>query len=130
MGKKIQLGRLPAPSTATTSEPVFEVNEIAATLRFQFDRDGVVYRSGIRFEHPRSYRFRAESHCTAWHIEGVYDTISEIQQSDWIEELTAATPAESGTPWEMHHFIIYFDSVGCFEVIGSSWSLLPEERVR
>jgi hypothetical protein len=27
----------------------------------------------------------------------------------------------------MHHFMIYLDSAGCFEVIAESWEVLPEE---
>lgn len=130
MGEKVPLGELPTPSTAITSEPVLEADGFAAILRFEFDRDGRIYRSGVRFERPRAYRFRAESHCTAWHIEGVFDTIAEFEESDWVAELTAATSAESRTLWEMHHFMIYIDSAGCFEVVASAWSLLPEERVR
>jgi hypothetical protein len=29
----------------------------------------------------------------------------------------------------MHHFIIYIDSAGCFEVAAESWYLIPEERI-
>ncbi len=130
MGTKVALGELQTPSTAITAEPVFKADGFAVTLRFEFDRNGVIYRSGVRFEHPRAYRSRAEIHCTAWHIEGAYDTIAEVQRSDWVAELTEATPAESRTLWEMHHFMIYIDSAGCFEVAASGWSLLPEERVR
>ena len=30
--------------------------------------------------------------------------------------------------WEIHHFMIYVDSAGCYEVAAASWSWLPEER--
>ncbi len=130
MAEKVPLGELPGPSTAMTSDPVFEADGGAATLQLEFDRDGMIYRSGVRFERPRAYRVRAEGHCSEWHIDGVYDTIAELKESDWVAELIADTPAESWALWEMRHFMIYIDSAGCFEVVGSAWSLLPEERVR
>jgi hypothetical protein len=29
--------------------------------------------------------------------------------------------------WEMHHYMIYLDSAGCFEVIAESWQSLTDE---
>lgn len=130
MGEKVTLGKLPTPSTAITSELVFESDGAAAILRFEFDREGIIYRGGVRFDNPRAYRFRAESHCTAWHIESAYDTIAEVAPSDWVTELKMAAPTDLRTLWDMHHFMIYIDSSGCFEVVGSGWSLIPEEQVR
>jgi hypothetical protein len=38
-------------------------------------------------------------------------------------------PAETGGLWEMHHYMLYLDSAGCFEAVAASWSLLPEKRI-
>ena len=62
-------------------------------------------------------------------MEGVYDTIAEVEQSDWISELFAAEPPETWGSWEMHHFMLYVDSAGCYEVAAASWSMAPEERI-
>jgi len=50
-------------------------------------------------------------------------------ESGWVSELEAAEHAETWGSWEMHHFMIYIDSEGCFEVVAQSWSLVPEERI-
>jgi hypothetical protein len=128
-GQKVQLGTLPVPSTSFTSDVVLEAPGGTVTLWFEFRRGSDRYRAGVRFEKVRAYRFRAEGHCTAWHVESVYDTIAEVTDSDWVGELMAAEPAQRWGEWEIHHFMIYMDSAGCFEVAAQSWSLVPEERI-
>lgn len=128
-GEKVPLGVLPVASTSFTSEVTFEYPGGEAFLRFEFWRDGGLSRGGLRFEKVRAYRFRAEGHCTAWHVDGVYDTIAEVVGSSWVADLLAAEPADTGGRWEIHHFMLYVDSAGCFEVAAAAWSWLPEERI-
>ncbi len=125
---KKTLGVIPAPSTAITTEPVLEHAHGSLTIRFEYDRDEKIYRSGVEIQRVRAYRYRAESHCTAWHIEA-YDTLIEVEGSAWVAELAAAEPAETGGFFEMHHYMLYLDSAGCYEIVGATWSLLPEARV-
>jgi hypothetical protein len=128
-GRKVPLGVLPVPSTSFTSDAALEAPGGEVNLRFEYRRGGGRYRSGVHFEKVRAYRFRAESHCTAWHVDGAYDTVAEVEDSDLVAELMAAEPAETWGSWEMHHFMLYVDSAGCFEVVAASWSLLPEQRI-
>jgi hypothetical protein len=129
VSEKVALATLPVPSTSFTTDPVFEHPGGEALLRFEFERDGVACRGGLRFEKVRAYRFRSEGHCTAWHVEGVYDTLAEVSGSEWVNELLAAEPAETWGRWEIRHFMIYIDSAGCFEVGAASWTWLAEERL-
>lgn len=124
---KFPLGELPVASTSFGSDVDVEMGGGAVTLRFTFPRDGVDYRGGVRFEKLRAYRWRAESYCTAWHIEGAYDTIAEVEESQWVAELVAAEPEHRRGFWAMRHFMLYVDSAGCFEAVAASWALLPEE---
>jgi hypothetical protein len=128
-GEKRALAELPVPSTSLMTDPVFEHPGGDALLRFDFERDGVAVRGGLRFEKVRAYRFRAEGHCTAWHVEGVYDTLAEVSGSEWIAELLAAEPAETWGRWEIRHFMIYIDSAGCFEIGAAAWSWAQEETL-
>lgn len=127
MAVKVSLGELPVASTSFTSDVDVVMAGGALTLRFTFPRDGVAYRGGVRFEKVRASRWRAESYCTAWHIEGAYDTIAEVEDSEWIVELVAAEPEHQRGFWTMRHFMLYVDSAGCFEAVAASWALLPEE---
>ena len=126
---KIPLGTLTTPSTAITKETAVEVVGATLTLGYEFDRDGRIFSGGVRFERVRAYRFRAESHCTVWHIKDAYDTIVEVSPSDWIAELLAAQPPGMGGDLEPHHYLLYIDSTGCFEIAAASWSLLLDEPV-
>jgi hypothetical protein len=72
-------------------------------------------------------RKRAERCCTAWHIEGTYDTLVEIKNSPWLQEILADTQEMWRDKWATHHYMIYLDSVGCFEVIAESWSAVSED---
>jgi hypothetical protein len=127
--QKLPLTTLPVPSTSLTEDVVFENPLGEALLRFEFKRDGVHHRGGLRFDRVRAYRFRAEGHCKVWHIDEAYDTLVEVSDSEWVEDLSAAEPAEMWGKWRMRHFMIYIDSAGCYEIVAHSWEWLPEERL-
>jgi len=52
--------------------------------------------------------------------------VCEVLESNWVEELRAASVPEWRDYWVMRHFILYLDSVGCFEVIAESAALEDE----
>jgi hypothetical protein len=41
-----------------------------------------------------------------------------------VEEIRAGTQEQSRDKWQMHHYMIYLDSVGRFEFIAESWAAL------
>ncbi len=73
-------------------------------------------------------RKREECCCKVWHIEGAYDTLVEVEDSAWVAEMRADTCEQWRNKWETHHYMIYLDSVGCFEIIAESWSPSFEHR--
>lgn len=83
----------------------------------------------MQFIRPRSIHWNAESHCTGWHVEGAYDTVVEVKPSRWIAGLVAAQPEHLREKFEMHHYMLYLDSAGLFEVAAASWELLAEQLV-
>jgi hypothetical protein len=85
-----------------------------------FDDEGQRRSACLRFVKQRAFRKRAEIYCTRWHVEGVYDTVCEVQPSDWVEELRAAAVPEWRDQWVMRHFMIYVDGFGCLEVVAES----------
>jgi hypothetical protein len=126
--RKVAQADLPLPSTEVDN--VNYVDEGGdALLRLEFERDKTQVRLGILFDSVRAYRFRAESHCTEWHVDGVYDTLAEVVDSDWVAELRAAQPEHMHHMFEIHHFMIYLDSSGCYEVAAASWKWLDEEPI-
>ena len=128
MNGKSQLYKIPVPSTSFLTDAALCSWKGPLTLLFEYDRDGATCRSGIRFKRVLATRTRSERCCTEWHIEGAYDTLVEIGSSLWIDELQNDIPVRWKDEQEMHHYMIYLDSAGCFEVIAESWESLPEER--
>jgi len=128
-GVKRAIGPLSPPPSAFTEDVVFTHPGGSAELRCTYEHNGSMYVGGLRFERVRAYRFVAEGHCTPWHVEGAYDTLVEVEQSDWIDELLAAEPSETRARWKIRHFLIYVDGSGAYEVAAEECEWLPEAAV-
>jgi hypothetical protein len=122
------LGPLSPPPSAYTEDVEFTHPGGGAELRCVYERNGSMFAGGLRFGRVQAYRFRAEPYCTAWHIEKAYDTLVEIEQSEWIAALAAAEPGE-GHGRTMRHFLIYIDGAGAYEVAADSCEWIPEVAV-
>jgi hypothetical protein len=83
-------------------------------------KDGAEHQGGIEFYWVTAMRKRNERCCKVWHIDGVFDTLMEIEDSPWADEIRSDTQELWRDKWAMHHYMIYLDSVGCFEVIADS----------
>jgi hypothetical protein len=129
MSSKKSVHTVPVPSTSFITEAYWDGKGASPAIRFGYEKDGVEYQSGIEFRRVLAMRKRAERCCTAWHIEGAYDTLVEVQGSPWVQEMRADTNAQWRDKWETHHYMIYLDSVGCFEAIAETWAALPEQVV-
>lgn len=126
MQQKVALGEITAVSTAITDGPWLQTGDGGLTLRYEFDRDELLYHGGVAFHGVRAFRKRAESLCTPWHIEGAYDTVAEVRDSEWVAELSAVRPDQAAR-FPMTHYMLYLDSYGCLEVVAAQWSLLPDD---
>jgi hypothetical protein len=127
VASKNTLYTVAVPSTDFASEAYWDGKGVSQAIRFSFEKNGAKYRTGIEFRRVTAMRKRAERCCTAWHIEGAYDTLVEVEDSPWLREVEADTNAQWRDKWKMHHYMIYLDSVGCFEAIAESWAALPEQ---
>jgi hypothetical protein len=129
MNLKRSLHTIAVPSTSFTVEAYFDGQGASPAIRFGYEQNGREHRGGIKFSRVSAMRTRAERCCTPWHIEGVYDTLVEVDDSDWIAELRADTSAQWQNEREAHHYMIYLDSAGSFEIVAESWAALPDEIV-
>jgi hypothetical protein len=129
-GRKVPLAVLPVPSTMFTGDGVSTVFEGGTlTVGYQYPLSGGLARGGLRFNTVRAYRWRAESHCEAWHIDGAYDTLIEVEDSGWVTELLMAEPKEIWGHWMLRHFMIFVDSYGCLEAVADVWEFTSTELV-
>jgi hypothetical protein len=122
MNRKKPLYTIPVPSTSFTNDAYFDGQGISPAIRFGYTKDGAHHRSRIEFSKVLATRTRAERCCQLWHVEDAYDTLVEIEDSPWVEEMRADTNERWRNEWEMHHYMIYLDSAGCFGVIAESWT--------
>lgn len=123
------IGPLSPPPSAYTEDVVFTDACGDAELRCTYERHGSMFAGGLRFHGVCAYRARAESLCTAWHIEDAYDTLVEVEQSEWVSELWAAEPGETWGQRTIRHFLIFIDSAGAYEVAAEDVEWLPEVAV-
>lgn len=128
MNTKKPLHTVPVASTDFVTEAYWDGKGMSPAIRFSYKKDDAEYRTGIAFSRVLAFRKRAERCCKAWHIEGAYDTLVEVEDSSWVEEMRADTNEHWRNKWAMHHYMIYLDSVGCFEAIAESWRALPDEK--
>lgn len=117
-----------APSTSNVTGVNLIFPGDILELRFDYDKDGVIYRSGIQFKKVRAHQHVAEIYCPAWKIECSYDTLVEILDSPWADKLKKSVSENQREAWVLNHYMIYFDSDGCFEVIAAAWDIIPEEK--
>jgi hypothetical protein len=129
-GRKVRIVELPAASTTFTAEPRLEFPvKSGLVLQFDYDDHGLRYRSALRFNGVQAHRHRAEGVCTAWHVQDAYDTLVEVQPSTWCDELAALSRERGYDPGNLHHYLLFIDSAGCYEVVAKSWEIRPPERL-
>lgn len=118
--KTHKLFELPFATTALVRDPSLSTDGGDLLLAMDFDDNGQHRPLKLWFVKPRAFRKRAEIYCTSWHVRDAYDTVCEVEESDWVEELRAACVPDWRDRWEMRHFMIYVDSFGCLEVVAES----------
>ena len=124
---KKQLFEIPEPSTESVTDATLQIVGRIGILRYDYYREGTAFRSAIRFSGLMAARTLSERCSAAWHIEGVYDTLSEVTNSEWIQEVREGMPERYRGDLSLRHFMIYLDSAGCFEILAESYDVTPEE---
>lgn len=120
MMQKAKVLELPCPSTAVIGGPTLGTDGGDLLLSMDFDDEGRRRSTCLRFVKQRAFRKRSEIYCTAWHVTDTFDTVCEVQGSDWVQELRSASVPDWRDQWVMRHFMIYVDSFGCLEVVAES----------
>lgn len=124
--EKLSLFSLPCSSTAAIHGPTLIDQDRGLLLSLVCDDDRRERSFGVLFTKPRAFRKREEIYCAGWHIKDAYDTVCEINESDWVAELRNDAVPEWRDHWVMRHFMIYVDSFGCLEVIAESAALVDD----
>lgn len=128
MDKKKTCYTIPHPSLFIDNYLSAEEKDSAFILRYAYIKNDVPYKTGLRFDDCRAYRFRSFDYCTGWHIDGVYLTLAQVEGSSWLKELKTDAYKEWKEYNSMNHYMIFMENTGCYEMIAGSWELLPIEE--
>lgn len=118
---------LPISSLEFTTEAYLDCSGVtgaACAIRYAYQVNGKVCLAGIGFKRVFALRNQSERFCMVWQVEEAFDTLIELEHSSWIEEMRRYLSQRDQDDWHPHHFMIYLDSVGCFEFLAESWVLL------
>ena len=121
MNSKTLLLTVPVPSTEFATEAYLVTKQNPISLCFEYRTGHSVRRGCFSFDHPATYRYTAERCCIPWQIDDSYDSLVEVVDSEWVNEVRARMHSVNREAFPMHHYMIYFDSVGCFEFIAAGW---------
>lgn len=112
----IELYKVPVTSTDFIQDAALWGRD---EIRYVFRKEDRLFEGGIRFKYVTAQCTLAERCCTVWQTQA-YDTLVEIENSEWVKRILEDTPVHKRF-CEFHHYMIYLDSVGCFEFIADSW---------
>ena len=119
MNTKIPLYQPPCSSTSFINVAFLAPK---SEISYQYyDENNKLCRETIRFQHIRALEWRTEKTCTIWHVENTYDTLCEVSESSWLKKINQDTDEFWRDKWQMRHFIIYLEDIGCLEIIAENW---------
>jgi hypothetical protein len=103
---------LPSPSQEFESGPQISREFDALKIRYDFESEAGAYEwEEVTFTGVVAFRFTDAVHCSPEQI-GAYDKLQIVTGSAWQSQLDGP-PAS-----HVNHYRIYFDDVGCYEVLS------------
>lgn len=119
---KVKVFEIPFVASEALCEP--EMRVVGGNASLVIGRTSEHSGCVIKFLKQRAIRKRSELYCTAWHVDGAFDTLCEVVDSNWVDELKGDMNFTGGKEWIMRHFMIYLDGFGCTEVVCESASIV------
>ena len=112
------------PLTFSTAEcdegPVLTHRPGQATLRYDAEGPDAPVWTTLVFRHTVAVRFTPDAACAAWMI-SAYTRVCEVENSALLAELSNVARVNDGAvSASARHFFVYFDHVGCWEVLADS----------
>jgi hypothetical protein len=106
---------LPAPSQEFMQGPQILISPGKVTLRWDSESETGAYEwSSAEFTGVEAVRFTADSSCTPDQARA-YDRLVKVEPSLLLSDLRGAGPKF------LQHFRIYFDEVGCLDVVAEEF---------
>jgi hypothetical protein len=105
--------------------PLAEYKPDSLTVRYDAENDEGVVWTTIAFAAAIAVRFTPDMSCDATMI-SAYSKVCELEGSPWWRELRARAESQGLIlSASYRHFIVYFDHVGCWEVLAEDVAVNP-----
>jgi hypothetical protein len=111
--------RLPCRSQEFNEGPRIQQGSGSLTIAYDFETDAGYAWEELMFTGVAAFSFTAARYCTEDQI-GAYDRLEEVSSSQWTRSLRDVSA-------DSRHYRIYFDDVGCYEVLARSFVPPAEE---
>lgn len=106
----------------------FQIEQLDAILSYTFPTGDEDFNPGrILFKGVEGYRWLRNA-VTPVEITVGFDTLAEAMDSEWAAgatQLLRSSPLTKDV--DIHHYLVYFDEFGCYEVLAVSASLKHEQ---
>lgn len=126
-GRLLQVLQLPFSTAESEEGPVVEHRPGRLTLRYDAESESGVVWTALRFALVLAIRFTPDPACDAWMVEA-YSKVCEVEDSTWLVSLRSIAASRGIVlSASARHFVIYFDHVGCWEVLAEEIRLEPTD---
>lgn len=116
----LEVWTLPCLSQEFEEGPLLHQAPGSLVLRYDFEtEDGSYEWESLVFTSVAALKFTDTDFCTAEQVAAL-DRLIDVKESPWREELRDPNP-------NLHHYRIYFDDIGCYEVLATTF-VPPAER--
>lgn len=120
-----KLWEFPVPSTCIAEGGVKLIYPGGkAWLLFDYydeNKNDTIFNTGIVFNAVQAHRHSSEKFTKI--LEGAYDYLIEIVDSEWVKQLREINK-EIADYWDIKHYAIFLDSNGLFEFIARDFKTL------
>jgi len=114
-----EVWRLPHSSQECEQGPEARLTERTLTIRYDFESDAGAYEwASFQFEEVVALEFLREELCGPDQFSAL-DKLLEVLESPWLRKVRADRRLDSDP---VHHYRIYFDDYGCYEILSGTFS--------
>ena len=101
--------------------PIVRLENGQLVIAYDYETDAGAYGwEEMSFAGIRGFSFTAAPDCSEDQV-AAYDRVQQIDSSPWLARTADA-------PKSIHHYRIYFDDVGCYDVLAATFEPPPSVR--
>ena len=136
MATLVNIKEISARGFGACSNPRVLTEPASVRIRFVFATEDSDFNEGeVEFRGVSAYRFTGKPLMKDVNLIDAYDRVSEILKSPWVQEAESAIREKDSSriqhrPGSMHHYALYFDDHGCYELLAEAFEVRLFEQGR